>query len=307
MRNIGYKAYEKGLICRGKQYKEETVAKEKRAAICTEGIHYCLNPLDVFHYYPLISKYGDLTEFTMVTPLDKELKDPYEIYSTKRCCKKVLIGSKLSLESFIEESLDYIFKETGKHRDNHEEITIKGANSKVASSGSYTYIATFGNDSQVASIGYGNNLTTIGCQTRIAAIGNNDKITSNGRYSYIVSSGNYTDIATIGDGSQVVSTGYGNNIVTAGDYSIVFVSGGKSRAVSVGDQSKLIVNYGNNIGVNIGRRARIKGSIGSWITLAEYSNYNDDCICIKSARIDGKVLKENVWYELLNGEFVECQ
>ena len=47
-----------------------------------------------------------------------------------------------------------------------------------------------------------------------------------------------------------------------------------------------------------------KGVKGSWITLAEY---NDDYrpVCVKSAMIDGKKIKENVFYKLEGKKFVE--
>ena len=34
----GYKSFEKGLVCRGKQYAENTVFEEERAEICESGI-----------------------------------------------------------------------------------------------------------------------------------------------------------------------------------------------------------------------------------------------------------------------------
>ena len=53
----------------------------------------------------------------------------------------------------------------------------------------------------------------------------------------------------------------------------------------------------------------IKGKKGNWITLAEweYDNklYKYIPVCVKSAQIDGKVLKEDTYYQLKGGEFVE--
>ena len=43
----GYKAFEKGLICRGKQYAENTVFEEDEAVICRKGMHICKDPLEV--------------------------------------------------------------------------------------------------------------------------------------------------------------------------------------------------------------------------------------------------------------------
>ena len=54
----GYKAFEKGMICKGKQYAEKTVFEEESAEICKSGMHFCKNPLDVLDYYPLVDENG---------------------------------------------------------------------------------------------------------------------------------------------------------------------------------------------------------------------------------------------------------
>ena len=51
----GFKGFEKGLICRGKQYAENTVFEEPEAKLCERGMHFCENPLDVLEYYPLLN------------------------------------------------------------------------------------------------------------------------------------------------------------------------------------------------------------------------------------------------------------
>ena len=49
----GFKGFEKGLKCKGKQYQEHTLFKEDvTPLLCDKGLHFCKNPLDVFHYYP---------------------------------------------------------------------------------------------------------------------------------------------------------------------------------------------------------------------------------------------------------------
>ena len=53
----------------------------------------------------------------------------------------------------------------------------------------------------------------------------------------------------------------------------------------------------------------IKGAVGNWITLAEWVYDNDKQhyipVCVKSAQIDGKIIKADTWYKLSGGEFVE--
>ena len=46
----GYKAYNKDLVCKDKQYKIGEVFEEDRAEVCLCGMHYCENPLDCLDY-----------------------------------------------------------------------------------------------------------------------------------------------------------------------------------------------------------------------------------------------------------------
>lgn len=67
----GYKAFDKGMICLGKQYAEHTVFEEGSAEICKSGMHFCQDPLDVLDYYPLVDKNGNIAEFAEVEALDE--------------------------------------------------------------------------------------------------------------------------------------------------------------------------------------------------------------------------------------------
>ena len=92
-------------------------------------------------------------------------------------------------------------------------------------------------------------------------------------------------------------------ICKSGDNSKNASSGDNSQNASSGDYSSIEMVGENNVGANIGRDGIIKGVKGCWITLAEYDK-DGICICVKSAQIDGEIIKENTWYKLLNGEFV---
>lgn len=50
---IAYKAMDKNMKCRGKQYEVGKTYYEDKADCCHAGMHACENPLDVLHYYPL--------------------------------------------------------------------------------------------------------------------------------------------------------------------------------------------------------------------------------------------------------------
>ena len=103
----GYKAFKKGLVCRGKQYAENTVFTEDHAEPCQSGMHFCKNPLDTLNYYPLIDENGNVTEFAEVEALDDVLTDDDE----KFCTKKLKIGAKISILSFVRASVQ-VMRET---------------------------------------------------------------------------------------------------------------------------------------------------------------------------------------------------
>lgn len=50
---IAYKAMDKNMMCRGKQYEVGKTYYEDKADCRHAGMHACENPLDVLHYYPL--------------------------------------------------------------------------------------------------------------------------------------------------------------------------------------------------------------------------------------------------------------
>ena len=54
---------------------------------------------------------------------------------------------------------------------------------------------------------------------------------------------------------------------------------------------------------------KAKAKKGSWITLAEWkydeTEKNFIPFCVKTVQVDGKKIKEDTYYKLENGEFVE--
>ena len=174
----GFKAFGKGLVCRGKQYKENTVFEEEKAVICTSGMHFCENPFDVLDYYPLIDSNGNVVEVAQVEALDECYTDD----SKKYCTKKLKIGFKLSLKEFVKAAIDFALeKNDGK--------VSTGYGAKLASAGEYAQLASAGSGARLASAGYG---------AQLASVGDGAKIASAGEYAKLASAGEYAVIAGIG-------------------------------------------------------------------------------------------------------------
>ena len=77
-----------------------------------------------------------------------------------------------------------------------------------------------------------------------------------------------------------------------------------------GNWAKLASSGENSVVANIGVDGKAKASVGSWITLAEYGDWNgtyNPCKCVKSFRIDGKKYKPDTWYTLKNGKVMEAE
>ena len=153
----GFKMYEPGLICRGKQYAENTTFEEEGGKLCGAGMmHYCVNPLDCLDYYPLINDEGKLNEFTTVTAEEEPAGD-----GKKYATKKLHVGVKLDLKGFIKAAFDFLWgssehSKLTKDADNSAKLASSGDYAKLASSGYYAQLASYGEDSVVAGIGIDN-------------------------------------------------------------------------------------------------------------------------------------------------------
>ena len=98
----GYKGFEKGLVCRGKQYAENTVFEEENAEICKSGMHFCALPHQVFSYYSP----GENHEFAEVEAPDDSSTDD----NIKYCTKKLRIGARISVCDMVKASVGAFFE-----------------------------------------------------------------------------------------------------------------------------------------------------------------------------------------------------
>ena len=264
----GYKAFNKGMICKGKQYKENTTYEENGNEICEAGVmHYCENPFDTLDYYPLVNENGEISEFAEVEPLGKVFKR-----ENKCATNKLHIKAKLGLKGFIKACVDFTLEKT-----KIEEIEDGIENDN------------------------GNNYAKIGSSGYSAKIG------SSGDYAQIGSSGDYAQIGSSGNSAKIGSSGYSAQIGS---------SGNSAKIGSSGDYAKIMSEGKNSVVMAAGYESKAKAKIGSWITLAEWirtgemdndGNYIWIPRCVKTEYVDGKRIKENTFYKLVDGEFKEVE
>ena len=272
----GYKGFEPGLICRGKQYAENTVFEEEEAEICSYGMHFCENPFDVLDYYGFINDTGDFNEFAEVEALDEVKTDN----NRKFCTKKLKIGAKLSISKFINACVDFAIEKT----------STCIADNKI-SSGDFAQIGSSGDFAQIGSSGD---------SAQIGSSGNSAQIGSSGYSAQIGSSGDSARIGSSGNSAQIGSSGYSARIGSSGDFAQIGSSGDSAQIGSSGKDCVICC---------AGHNSAVKAKKGSWITLAEweYSKEKERYIpkCVKTEFVDGERIKEDTLYKLIDGEFVE--
>ena len=228
---IAYKAMDKNMQCRGKQYEVGKTYYEDKADCCHAGMHACENPLDVLHYYPL----EDSPRFFEVEcsgNVDKNGED------SKLACTELTVKGELNFAGLVKATVNAVF-----NRVKGKKPFFSGNCSTAGTSGDYSTAGTSGN-----------------CST----------------------AGTSGDYSTAG---------------TSGDYSTAAATGSYCRAKVDGKDSIAVVN---------GARSVARGAMGCYLVLTEYDD-DGHMLCAKMARVDGSTVKENVWYTLKNGEFVESE
>ena len=177
----GYKGFRKGLICKSKQYAENTIFEESEANICV----FCKNPMDVLDYYPLIDNNGEMCEFSEVEAMDETLTNDEKKY----CTKKLKIGARLSLVEFIKASFDVTYRQIKEEVDNVSEKENVVDNAKLAGGDWATLAGGYG-----AKLAGGNGATLAGGYGAKLAGGNGAKLAggngaklAGGKHSIMVS------------------------------------------------------------------------------------------------------------------------
>ena len=103
------------------------------------------------------------------------------------------------------------------------------------------------------------------------------------------------------------NSGYRSAAVNSGDSSAAVNSGNRSAAVNSGYRSAAEVSGKHSIACAFGYKNKAKASLGSWIVLTEWIYDGEYHIKnLKSAKIDGKKLKADTFYKLVDNKIVSA-
>ena len=217
----GYKGFDKDFKCKDLQYEVgKTFTHTGEVLLCSSGLHFCENPLDVLRYYqPATSRYAEVE----AEGVSENKED-----DSKRVSSSLHVKAEITLSALIGIGVKFLLNKT-------------------------TTVPTSGNSSHAA---------------------------------------------TSGDSSPAATSGYYSPAATSGYYSHAATSGNYSPAATAGKES---------IAASLGREGKAKAALGSWIVLAEYKCDSLEVLSVKTAKVDGKKIKADTFYELKKGKFVVCK
>ena len=141
---IAYKAMDKNMMCRGKQYEVGKTYHEDKADCCHAGMHACENPLDVLRYYPL----KDSPRFFEVEcggNVDKSVED------SKLACTELTVKGEVNFAGLVKATVNAVFNRVkGKEPFSSGYCSTAGSSgdcSTAAATGAYCSAKADGKDS----------------------------------------------------------------------------------------------------------------------------------------------------------------
>ena len=283
MRMKGYKAFGEGMVCKDKQYAENTVFEEEKAKPCVCGMHFCKDPLAVLRYYPA----AQAKEFAEVEALDEALTDDGD----KFCTTKLKVGAKLDIRQLVKAQIEFVREhctnknnaDTGKPATAGEYGAATAGDSGAATAGEYgaatagEYGAATAGDSGAATAGkYG--AATAGYAGAATA-----------GYAGAATAG-YAGAATAGDSGA--ATAGDSGAATAGKYGAATSRG----RVSVGE---------NGAGLVRSDAPRAKGGKGAVLFIVQEGSDSYDIADFCTVVVGENGIKPDTWYTVENGKAVE--
>ena len=163
----GFKAFTPGLVCKGKQYAENTDFEEAGGDICGKGMmHYCVSPFDCLDYYPLIGANGEPSDFAAVEALEPPVTDDWRKFATK----KLHIGLRLGLPGFVKACVDFMKVQTIDNMPKSDlDIGSSGYAAQIGSSGYAAKIGSSGDAAKIESTGEDSVICCAGHSSKVKA------------------------------------------------------------------------------------------------------------------------------------------
>ena len=306
-----YKGFDKDLKCRDFQYEiGKTYTHNGDVEPCESGFHACEYPLDVFNYYPPAgSRFAEVETSGKIVP-----------QGDKICCEKIKVKTELTLGALIQAAVNFTFERAKWTKDSQTKkekgaasatgyggaasatgdfgaASATGLRGAASATGNYGAASATGYGGAASATGYGGAASATGYGGAASATGYGGAASATREYGVASATGKYGAASATGDfGAASATREYGVASAT-GNFGAASATGYGGAASATGYES---------IACGLGLQCKAKGAKGCWLVLAE-RKIDGEILSIKAAQVDGKKIKENTYYQLVNGMFTEAE
>ncbi len=179
----GFKGFDKDLKCKDYQYEVgKEFEEEGKIEACSNGFHFCENPLDVLGYYPPYDEKGS-NRYCIVKGsgnIDRDGDD------TKVACSKLYISAEIGLKGIIEAGVKFILDKVN-WKDNKKSNT--GDQSAATNTGDRSAATNTGDQSAATNTGYRSAATNTGYQSAATNTGDQSAAEVTGKESIAIVTG----------------------------------------------------------------------------------------------------------------------
>ena len=156
----GFKGFDKDLKCKDYQYEVgKEFEEEGKIEACSNGFHFCENPLDVLGYYPPSTEKGS-SRYCIVKGsgnIDRDGDD------TKVACSKLYISAEIGLKGIIEAGVKFILDK------------VNWKDNKKSNTGDYSAATNTGDQSAATNTGNRSAAEVTGKESIAIVIGKDSK------------------------------------------------------------------------------------------------------------------------------------
>jgi hypothetical protein len=274
----GFKGFDQNLKCRDFQYEQnKSFEMDGDVKACERGFHFCEHPLDVFGYYPPAS-----SRYAEVEGSGKVSRDGSD---SKVATSKLFVGVELKFKALIEAAIKFTFD-----RANWQEgPSATGTRGAASATGDQGAASATGYQGAASATGYQGAASATGDQGAASATGTRGAASATGDQGAASATGTRGAASATGTRGAASATGYQGAASATGTRGAASATGTRGAAVALGVQGKA------------------KAKTGGFITIAEWKqdeNYNWQRIDVRSVKVDGVDIKEDVYYQLIDGQFV---
>ena len=188
--------------------------------------------------------------------------------------------------------------------------SVTGNQGAASATGNQGAASATGNQGAASATGYRGAASATGNQGAASVTGYQGAASATGYRGAASATGYRGAASATGEYGTASATGYQGTASATGNYGTASATGYYGTASVTGNQGAASATGKESIALAAGKDCKARGALGCWIVLTERGKWDGNTypiISVKAFKVDGKSIKENTFYSLVNGEAVEMK